>query len=567
MLKSVTIKRFKKLENISIELDKINVMIGANNSGKSSVLQAIHLAVSVAQTTKAIGGVNWSRDKLEMTFNPSQLLYSPVSNIQAIATNGLLKEDREKRVEIEFATETGDSALISIRRGRNRNLSVAIEGKNLGEALQDMSQPFSIYAPGLAGIPKEEGYFPMGSIRRIVARGDANLVLRNVFYHLKKNAEPWARFIENVRSVFGNINVNVYFEEEKDEYLTANIQVDDSSALPLDAMGTSFLQAAQLFSYVELFSPKVMLLDEPDSHLHPNNQRKLSEVIKKLSYERDVQIFISTHSRHLLNEQDDKSKLFWLSNGAIVEDCHQNNISILMDLGALDTVDYFANGDLKFLVATEDKNTEGIENLLWSSGFNQSDTEIVSYKGCTKLESAIVLGNFVKEKARNIVFIVHLDRDYMGDDEASEVESALKSQNIELFITEGNDIESYYINKRYLSSCFSQLSESRAEKIIEKAVSEVKVKSIEAIVNLKTERAFRKRNRGGSSPNHGSIATEANDMYDQNPREMTRGKITLSKIKSLIQAEIGATPILFRTSEFLKVKNLEDILNKIETDE
>ena len=49
----------------------------------------------------------------------------------------------------------------------------------------DLTNPFTIYAPGLAGIAKEERYQSPGVVRRIVARGDANLVLRNVLLMLK----------------------------------------------------------------------------------------------------------------------------------------------------------------------------------------------------------------------------------------------------------------------------------------------------------------------------------------------------------------------------------------------
>jgi hypothetical protein len=49
----------------------------------------------------------------------------------------------------------------------------------------DLSRPFTVYAPGLAGIAKDERYMSPGVVRRIVARGDANLVLRNVLLMIR----------------------------------------------------------------------------------------------------------------------------------------------------------------------------------------------------------------------------------------------------------------------------------------------------------------------------------------------------------------------------------------------
>ena len=43
MLTNIKINNFKKLDNIDIELGKTVVLIGPNNSGKTSVLQALAL--------------------------------------------------------------------------------------------------------------------------------------------------------------------------------------------------------------------------------------------------------------------------------------------------------------------------------------------------------------------------------------------------------------------------------------------------------------------------------------------------------------------------------------------
>ena len=84
----VTIKRFKQLKEFELDLTNTTVLIGANNSGKSSALQALHFAVSVAQTARQIGvGVKWGADKFELSFNPSQLLYSPIADVLALAVD------------------------------------------------------------------------------------------------------------------------------------------------------------------------------------------------------------------------------------------------------------------------------------------------------------------------------------------------------------------------------------------------------------------------------------------------------------------------------------------------
>lgn len=41
MLSQIKVEAFKSLENVKVELGRVNVFIGANGSGKSNLLEAI----------------------------------------------------------------------------------------------------------------------------------------------------------------------------------------------------------------------------------------------------------------------------------------------------------------------------------------------------------------------------------------------------------------------------------------------------------------------------------------------------------------------------------------------
>jgi energy-coupling factor transporter ATP-binding protein EcfA2 len=448
---SVTIRRFKSLQQISLSLKDVTILIGANNSGKSSILQALHLAVSIAQTAKLVGeGIAWQRDSFLLSFNPSQLLYSPVADVMTLSSGGYLQEPRPSSIQIELTSPMGNCS-VGLRRGRNRNIAVEIHGRALGEKLMDIENPFTIYAPGLAGIAREERYLSAGVVRRIVARGDANLVLRNVLRMLKEDNEAWSSFLEDMRIIFPGIDVSVEFDENTDEFIGAYVQLGGSHLLPIDAAGTSVLQASQIFAYIALFKPRVLILDEPDSHLHPDNQRALCTLVERLSSERDFQTVISTHSRHVLDAMKARGAVVWLNKGEIVDEPDINTTELLLDLGALDSVDYFADGSLRVVVATEDADKTPLKALLWSCGFLEGDTEVASYAGCSKVEAATVLGRFLKDKAPHLTFVVHRDRDYMDTVVAEKYNQALSGAALNPFITEPNDTEGYFLNPEHLS--------------------------------------------------------------------------------------------------------------------
>ena len=50
MINKITIDNFKSINHIELELDRINILIGGNNSGKTSILQAIQFGCSIMQT-------------------------------------------------------------------------------------------------------------------------------------------------------------------------------------------------------------------------------------------------------------------------------------------------------------------------------------------------------------------------------------------------------------------------------------------------------------------------------------------------------------------------------------
>lgn len=606
-IKSVRIKRFKQLKEFDLDLDDTTVLIGANNAGKSSALQALHFAVAVAQTAKLVGeGVSWRSDKFELSFNPALLLYSPVADVMTLAYGGNLKEAKSDQIEIEIVLIDGTRCITTVRRGRNRNIQVALKGREVGERLMDPSHPFTVYAPGLAGIAKEERYMSPGVVRRVVARGDANLVLRNVLLMLhveekreleklqvkwkndypkeledyKKNGGerpvsgaikeaqykgPWARFQTDMRALFPGITFEISFDHDRDETIEVFFKQPKSPKLPIDAAGTSVLQASQILAYITLFQPEVLILDEPDSHLHPNNQRALCELVTSLAANRGFRALLSTHSRHVLDGLKDRAKVVWLSGGHKIEYDVVSTPAMLMDLGALDSVDYFMKGQLTCLFATEDSKKESIDalnTLLESSGFRMNEVEVRPYSGCSKLDSAKVLKSFLSEKAPNVKFILHRDRDYMSDDKVSKLEVDLKAINAHPFITSWSDVEGYFLNAEHIAKLNPQISVERARVLIEEATINTKNKSIATLINIRTDDAIRNRN-GGPAHNAGELAAQANTDYEADPIKWRRGKLVLKELKSLLQNEIHAHAKLLEKSDYLKVPALETIQRAI----
>jgi energy-coupling factor transporter ATP-binding protein EcfA2 len=564
---SVTIRRFKRIEELEVPLGDTTLLIGANNAGKSSILQAIHFAVSIAQTARLIGeGVAWRNDTFELSFNPAQLLYTPVADVLSLATGGVLQEPRQSQIEIEFVDDAAARCTVGLRRGRNRNIAVSIVGRSIGDQLMDFGSPFTVYAPGLAGVAKEERYLSPGVVRRFVARGDANLTLRNVLRMLQKSGAAWDSFLQDMQSIFDGLSIEVDYNEDTDENIEVFFQVAGGPRLPIDAAGTSVLQASQILAYIALFKPKLLILDEPDSHLHPDNQRALCDLIFRMSGERAFQALISTHSRHVLDSMMDRATLIWVSGGKKVEQPDLNTTAVLLDIGALDSVDYFADGQTRCVVATEDSDTEALRAILWSNDFVEADTEVASYTGCSKLDSAQVLGGFLRSKAPHVRLVVHRDSDYMSTVAATEFDRRLTEASVFPLLTDCSDVEGYFLNAQHLHALNPAVPVDRIESLIQQATSDTAAKSVAAIVTQRTTEAFRQRQAGGPPPDHGQIAVQAHADFGANSTQLRRGKVVLGRLIALLQQEIGAHPRIFFPTEHLRSARLAGVAQAIWVD-
>jgi len=559
LLTSVKIERFKNISEININLEGINLLIGGNNAGKSSIQQAIQFAVSVAQSTGQ-QNARWEGEKCPSSLSSETLLYSPLKDIEALAPKGKLLTDEDQAIKVTFTDET--TSTISIRKGKNKNIATKIEGKLLGLQLQNIENPYSMFVPGLAGIPAYEEYKPPSVVRKAAAKGDSNSVFRNVLLLLSKDQESWASFKDKFKKIFIDYEIIVSFDPNVDENIDVRIK-NQTVALPIDSCGTGILQAIQILSYYYLYKPKVLILDEPDSHLHPNNQRVLAVLLKNLNQETGCQILISTHSKHLLEELKADAKVLWVNKSSIVEGVEDIERNMLLDMGALDKGDLLRNGDIPCIFLTEDTNIQGIKILAESSGFLPDKFQIWSYNGCSNTHVALAMYNFIKEHAVATQVVVHRDRDFMTDAEVTEYKRELEKVGINVFVTQGNDTESHFINERHISFLYPRLTQQQVKDLINESLEECHKKILEKYINTIYERRLQKSYRDGIKPNAGKIADECNSNVNANPRDFMHGKIVEKNLRNKIQQKIGGQIIICRVTDEIRDPTLMKFANKI----
>jgi predicted ATPase len=329
MLTNIKIENFKKLECISFPLSSSVVIIGPNNSGKSTVFQALCLWEIGVRSFIAAKEQNKLSEKNQITLNRKDLLNSPIEDASFLWT--------------------GKKTATSVNGNRNVILSVEIEGeeegkkwicraefyyfnaesfscgitKGLSEITELFNEDKSIHfglLQAMSGISTIEDKLTRGSIERRLGEGRTAEVLRNICYEIlypevlrNKDYNPedsWNNLKKTIKTMFG---VDLLEPEYIKSLGTVKFEfVENKITYDISSGGRGFLQALLLFAYIFANPNTVLLLDEPDAHLEVIRQREVFQKINEAARETKSQIIIASHSEVILDEAADVSTVIAL---------------------------------------------------------------------------------------------------------------------------------------------------------------------------------------------------------------------------------------------------------------
>jgi energy-coupling factor transporter ATP-binding protein EcfA2 len=538
-----------------MDLKGVNVLVGGNNSGKSSIIQGLHFGVGLLQTIALAD--KWVKSS-STSLNPNQLIYSPSEDVYALGPGGKLFEPEDQAIRLDLNMESGKACSVEVRKGRNRNILVGVTNPELAQQLSSLEKPFSIFSPGLAGISKRETYVSDGVLFRTLARGDANLVLRNILLRLS-GSDAWSPFLSDLRDVFPDLDIEVAFKKETDELIDVKIRTV-KDWVPLEIAGTGVLQATQILSYIHRFDPSIVVLDEPDSHLHPNNQRLLCALLRRVSEDRGTQVLLTTHSRHVVDAVGSSSGFFWVRNGSVDVAEADDEVGILLDIGALDVKERAGQPDTKAVVLTEDEITRPLEVIIESSGFDLAKTAVLPYYGVTGIKQLQPLVNVIRGTNPKAKIVIHRDRDFLTDEEVEKWKTDVRALSVEPFVTKGRDVESYFIDSKLLAELNPGSSPADLDVLIKNVAEEMKAELVADYVNGRIDVA---RKSGKSrSLNHGTLAVDANNYVSSNSIRYC-GKAALRAVRAKFQSATGKNLTVFRQSKKLYDDSLGAVAKKI----
>lgn len=308
LLHFIEIENFKTFGNKQrIELDHPAVIIGPNNCGKTSVIQAIALWSQAVKTWHAARSSSAARERTGTPLNRLNILSVPVqrtrffwyetkvrtgnSDIPLVITMGVAFRGKVEPVSMRFRNQGEDLVYCSLDESArdNNDLIAHVTTINV-ELLYPMS-----------GLEIEEPVLQPGRIGVLLGQGQTAQVLRNLCSMVYKDSvSDWERIVKLMKRLF-QVDLGIPFENSRGAIDLTYLQSGVKEPLALSSSGRGFQQILLIFSYLFSHKKSVLLVDEPDAHLEILRQKQVFVLLRDIATENESQVVIVTHSEVILD--------------------------------------------------------------------------------------------------------------------------------------------------------------------------------------------------------------------------------------------------------------------------
>lgn len=344
MIRWTKLTRFKRFPNQKFDFNPTGVtfLAGPNNAGKSSLLQAL----AIWEFCRTVLDIERGRESLLRDYK-GQGLGMADDEFSPIALPSLKHLWNNLKSQIPGAQDGYTLKIECCWDGQNVqdcrlavSLSIANDRlfvKASSNLDQDNPLPRVAYLPPFAGITAREPLMSQADRRTMIGRGLAGGVIRNLLLDMHREnlrrreesqrnkrgdlqdaalknlraTDPWERLQSTLREVFQCELEVAPFNDLYHNYIRVSVARYDpqtrrrAAGIPprdLMAEGSGFLQWLSVYTLALNPSVDVILLDEPDAHLHPSLQSKLVEKLEELSQSTGKQALLATHSTEILRQ-------------------------------------------------------------------------------------------------------------------------------------------------------------------------------------------------------------------------------------------------------------------------
>ncbi|MHB8418583.1 MAG: ATP-dependent nuclease [Myxococcales bacterium] len=296
IIREVSLKHFKKFEAETFQLPGHVVFAGPNNSGKTTVLQAI-AAFSLA----------FDRWRAQNDFQRHNGAYTRVPIVRQVFSAVPLRNfdllwsrrSDASPIEITLAPTSGLPITMELAASSTEQIWVRPLPNRAPDELR-AAQFRAVYAPAMSGLTVDEPVYQKPKIEQLLGHGRPGEVLRNLLVEAK-NSAAWPKLHDGIERLFG-YDLRVPNDEGAD--IIAEYADRAGKTYDILSAGSGFLQVLMLLTFLHVRPGSVLLVDEPDAHLHMILQDAIYGELRRIAAASNSQLVIATHSEVIINSVD-----------------------------------------------------------------------------------------------------------------------------------------------------------------------------------------------------------------------------------------------------------------------
>jgi predicted ATP-dependent endonuclease of OLD family len=511
MLDELELENFRCFKRHSIKFNKFNILVGKNNSGKSTVIDALKLISNA---------VRFSPYR-EVTLNEKDIPF-PIENIRYNYT-----ED-DSKISARFSDGTEVEVVFPLKGLPFSN--ILNSGENIKNKI--LKEKIIGIVPPVHTFEKTEELGNPNYIRSIMSSHLASRHFRNIWNFSRDGFEEFKEILEKTWPGY-----TIFPPEFRSEENIMNMFFREyDSQQEIYWAGHGFQIWLQLITFlVKLGKKETLVLDEPDIYLHPDMQKKLVDICRS----RSNQIIMATHAVDIIEsvEVDDIISIDKLSDQSVKLSTIDEVQTCIDQLGSSQNLKLinFVKGKTCLFVEGNDFIILKKLSKKFNSNFNSEEGfSVIQLQGFSNWSRLLhvnwIFKNVLGEKVKCYVL---LDRDYYPQAKIDEITSALIEKKVKVHVWHKKEIENYLINFGALYRIFLIKYEFRNGSIPCISFSEFSTKLLIIIDELKNDTstqllAYLIKNKQDSSIDVSTIIKEFTIDFEKQWKEIDFRKNVIS---------------------------------------
>ena len=319
MIRRVIIEGFKRFDRVEFAIPGHVVVAGPNNTGKTTLLQAIAAWSLSLNRWKELN--DFQRHGGGYTKAPiARQAFSPVP----LRAFDLLWRNRQYRGAIAIEIRTDDWAL-KMTLEADSTEQIYVRPAPVDPEIVRRVALTTAFVPPMTGLSVDEPVYTRPKLDQLLGQGKPGEMLRNLLVNAHEAGEGWVRLQDSIRRLFG---YELVPPDATGANIVAEYRMPGGPSFDVASAGSGFQQVLMLLAMLNTRPGSVLLLDEPDAHLHMILQDAIYGELRAVAARTKSQLIVATHSEVIINSVDARELCVLLDRPVMIADDQQREILI-----------------------------------------------------------------------------------------------------------------------------------------------------------------------------------------------------------------------------------------------